>query len=118
MNMLADMPAAKIRILALHGRGSNGGVTRLQLRNLGISEAEYDVLYVDGPISSDRPGPGIAELEELVPGPGIRGFPTMMGYGRTVGRCVMQYAMPSSMYFRFCRTTARLMRCSASAKGD
>lgn len=69
MNMLADVPAAKIRILALHGRGSNGGVTRLQLRNLGISESEYDVLYVDGPISSDRPGPGIAELEELVPGP-------------------------------------------------
>lgn len=67
--MLTDVPAAKIRVLALHGRGSNGSVTRLQLRNLGVSEPEYEVLYVDGPISADRPGPGIEELEELVPGP-------------------------------------------------
>lgn len=69
MNVMMDVPTKKNRILALHGRGSNSSVTKLQLRNLGISEAEYEVLYVDGPISSDRPGPGIAELQELVRGP-------------------------------------------------
>lgn len=69
MSILIDRCASKVRILALHGRGSNSTVTRMQLKNLGLSESECEVFYANGPILANRPGPGIDGLEELVPGP-------------------------------------------------
>lgn len=64
-----ELPSPRLRVLALHGRGSNSEITRMQLLNLGISEAEYDIVYLDGPLREDAPGPGIAELAGLVAGP-------------------------------------------------
>ena len=64
-----ELPSPRLRVLALHGRGSNSEITRMQLLNVGISEAEYDIVYLDGPLREDAPGPGIAELAGLVAGP-------------------------------------------------
>lgn len=66
MNLLVEKCTARVRLLALHGSGSNSNVTKMQLENLGISESEYDVVYANGPISVNEPGPG---LEGLVSGP-------------------------------------------------
>ena len=40
----------KLKILALHGKSSNAEVTKLQLANLGITDCEYCIVYLDGPI--------------------------------------------------------------------
>ncbi|KDB08851.1 Long-chain-fatty-acid--CoA ligase [Burkholderia sp. lig30] len=69
MSTPAGRIVPKPKLLALHGRGSNGDVTRLQINNLGLSESDYEIRYVDGPITSSRPGPGVEELEGLVSGP-------------------------------------------------
>ncbi|MDR6232423.1 AMP-binding protein [Pseudomonas oryzihabitans] len=69
MSMSIGDSVSRIRILALHGRGSNSDVTRMQLKNLGLSESDYDVVYANGPLSADMPGPGIEALEGLVSGP-------------------------------------------------
>lgn len=66
LNPLIEKRSAKVRLLALHGSGSNSAVTRMQLENLGISDAGYDVVYATGPIAVNEPGPG---LEGLVSGP-------------------------------------------------
>ena len=60
---------AKTKILVLHGRGSNEQVTRMQLENLKLQNSEFDVVYVNGPILEDEPGPGIADINGLVTGP-------------------------------------------------
>ena len=62
-------PAARMRILALHGSGSNSEVTKIQLDNISFLKSEYDVIYANGPISTQQPGPGLSELEGLVTGP-------------------------------------------------
>ncbi|MGE7955226.1 AMP-binding protein [Pseudomonas sp. NPDC089530] len=67
--MIKDAPASTFRILALHGRGSNSDVTRMQLKNLGLNESEYEVVYANGPLPADRPGPGMEDWHELIPGP-------------------------------------------------
>ncbi|WP_045883392.1 AMP-binding protein [Pseudomonas chlororaphis] len=67
--MIKDAPASRFRILALHGRGSNNDVTRMQWKNLGLNESEYDIFYLNGPLPSHRPGPGIEEFEDLIAGP-------------------------------------------------
>lgn len=66
MNLLVEKRSARVRLLALHGSGSNSAVTKMQLENLGISDAEYDVVHATGPIPVNEPGPG---LEGLVSGP-------------------------------------------------
>ncbi|WP_415259672.1 AMP-binding protein [Pseudomonas chlororaphis] len=76
VSMIKDAPASKFRILALHGRGSNGDVTRMQLKNLGLSEAEYDVFYANGPLLADRPGPGMENLQALMCGPWYSWLPS------------------------------------------
>lgn len=66
-----DGSTTRLKLLALHGKGSNGTITRMQLDNLGLSESEYDIVYANGPIAEDEPGPGIsgAGIEQLVSGP-------------------------------------------------
>lgn len=56
----------KIKILALHGKASNGKVTQLQLANLGILNKDYDIIYLDGPLEEEDGDP---EITELVNGP-------------------------------------------------
>jgi acyl-CoA synthetase (AMP-forming)/AMP-acid ligase II/peptidoglycan/LPS O-acetylase OafA/YrhL len=58
-----------MKILALHGSGSSSEVTRIQLDNIGLLQSEYDVIYANGPISTQQPGPGLTEIEGLVTGP-------------------------------------------------
>jgi len=70
-----------VRLLALHGSGSNKDVTKMQLENLGVSEPEYDIVYANGPISVDNSGPGIAEIEGLISGPWYSWLPQVMGEG-------------------------------------
>lgn len=60
---------SKPRLLALHGRGSNSDVTKLQLSNLGLLNSEYQITYLEGPVVADRPGPGVEGLAGLVSGP-------------------------------------------------
>ncbi|OLF54048.1 AMP-binding protein [Pseudomonas chlororaphis] len=67
--MIKDASVSIVRILALHGRGSNGDVTRIQLKNLGLNESEYEVVYANGPLPVDAPGPGMDDLQALIPGP-------------------------------------------------
>ena len=80
MNIL-EGPTSKVRLLALHGSGSNRDVTKMQLENLGVSEPEYDVVYANGPVSVDKSGPGIAEIEGLISGPWYSWLPQVMGEG-------------------------------------
>ncbi|GLS26381.1 AMP-binding protein [Marinibactrum halimedae] len=72
--------AAKVKLLALHGSGSNSHVTQLQLENLTINETEFDITYLNGPISTDQPGPGIKELDGIFTGPWFSWFPTNIDY--------------------------------------
>ena len=69
MNTPARRIASKPKLLALHGRGSNSDVTRLQINNLGLLESDYEIHYLNGPITSGRPGPGVESLEGLGSGP-------------------------------------------------
>jgi hypothetical protein len=73
--MLKDSSLKK-RVLALHGSGSNSSVTEIQLRNLGISNSEFDILYINGPIVAAKPGPGLEELGALVGGPWYSWLPS------------------------------------------
>ncbi|MRV72593.1 AMP-binding protein [Duganella sp. FT92W] len=66
MNTPTELSRAKPRLLALHGSGSNRAVTAMQLENLGISAAGYDVIHVEGTLAVNEPGPG---LQGLVAGP-------------------------------------------------
>jgi len=54
------------RILALCGAKSNNEVTRLQLENLNITEANFDIFFLHGPIIEDDGGEG---LQGMVHGP-------------------------------------------------
>ena len=56
----------KPRLLALHGMGSNKDVTKRQLRNLGITEELFTIVYLNGPVNETHEGPG---LEGLFEGP-------------------------------------------------
>ncbi len=72
-----DGNSARMRLLALHGRGSNSDITRMQLHNLGVQGENYEVVYLDGPILVDKPGPGVEASES---GPWYSWFPnTEMG---------------------------------------
>ncbi len=42
---------SKVKVLALHGRGSNEHVTRMQLKNLDLQSSQFDVVYVNGPMN-------------------------------------------------------------------
>jgi hypothetical protein len=59
-------PNFRPRILALHGARSNDSVTMMQLENLCITEEDYDIVYMRGPIEVEEGDP---ELEGLVYGP-------------------------------------------------
>lgn len=59
--------ARKPRLLALHGAGSNQGVTKRQLKNLGIDEDLFEIFYLHGPLKSDSAGLGLTE--SVVNGP-------------------------------------------------
>ena len=59
-------PSTKPRVLALHGKASNGEVTKLQLTNLGITEQHYHIVFLEGPIVEDD---GDAEVTDFVAGP-------------------------------------------------
>jgi hypothetical protein len=56
----------KLRLLALHGKASNGEVTMLQLANLGVTDDKYDIVYLNGPIVEEDGDP---EITEFVVGP-------------------------------------------------
>ena len=67
--MVAPSPATgspPIRLLALHGSGSNRQVTQLQLNNLGLLRPQYHILYLHGPRPLDQPGLGVGAG---IPGP-------------------------------------------------
>ena len=57
--------SAKLRILALHGKASNGEVAKLQLANLGITEDDYSIVYLNGPILEKD---GDSEIRDLCVG--------------------------------------------------
>ena len=57
---------AKPRLLALHGMGSNKEVTKRQLRNLGITEELFTLVFLNGSVKAAQEGPG---LEGLFEGP-------------------------------------------------
>jgi hypothetical protein len=59
-------PSTKTRVLALHGKASNGEVTKLQLANLGITEQHYHIVFLDGPIVEEDAD---AEVTDFVAGP-------------------------------------------------
>ncbi|WP_130930816.1 AMP-binding protein [Pseudomonas sp. Sample_24] len=67
---------SRIRLLALHGRGSNADISNLQLRNLGLSEDEFDICFMNGPIAVDKPGPGVETLGDRMTGPWYSWLPT------------------------------------------
>ncbi|WP_415882955.1 AMP-binding protein [Neptuniibacter sp. QD34_54] len=64
-------PASKPRLLALHGKGSNSKVTAMQLENLGVTDSEYEIVYLDAPTLVGCPGTGVDELakDNLVAAP-------------------------------------------------
>ncbi|XGB42847.1 MAG: serine hydrolase family protein [Nodosilinea sp. LVE1205-7] len=67
--MAAPSPAIAsppIRLLALHGSGSNRQVTQLQLNNLGLLRPQYHIFYLHGPRPLDQPGLGVGAE---IPGP-------------------------------------------------
>jgi len=57
-----DGSRARPRILAMHGARSNDEVTRLQLENLGITDDEYDIVYLKGGVEVEEGDPEIASL--------------------------------------------------------
>lgn len=67
---------ARVKLLALHGSGSNRDVTGIQLKNLGLDESDYEIIYADGPLLVEQPGFGIAELDGLVSGPWYSWLPS------------------------------------------
>jgi len=88
MDVRSASISPRLRILALHGRGSHSDVTRIQLHNLGLSPAEYDIVYLNGPFDTSNPGPGIEALGDLVSGPWhswLPGADRSPGTGRTDG---------------------------------
>jgi nicotinamidase-related amidase len=57
-----DSSQARPRILAMHGARSNDDITKLQLENLGITDDEYDIVYLTGGIEVEEGDPEIASL--------------------------------------------------------
>lgn len=45
-----------LRIVGLHGRGSNSVVTQFQLMNLGLRPSDYDIVCVNAPIKEEHAG--------------------------------------------------------------
>ena len=56
----------KIKILALHGKGSNKEVTTAQLKNLDITDDKYDITCLNGPLLDDEEN---SELLKMFNGP-------------------------------------------------
>jgi len=54
------------RILAMHGAKSNDEVTMMQLRNLGITDENYDIVYLRGNVKVEQ---GDESIAEIVQGP-------------------------------------------------
>lgn len=52
----------KPKVLALHGKKSNSEVTKLQLENLGITEDNYDIFYLNGLIEESKGDPTLLEF--------------------------------------------------------
>ena len=57
-----DGSGGRPRILAMHGAKSNDEVTRLQLENLGITDVDYDIVYLKGSIDVEEGDPDIASI--------------------------------------------------------
>jgi hypothetical protein len=55
-------PRLRPRLLALHGARSNSSVTQLQLENLRITDANYEIFHVNGPIEVPDGDPDLGEL--------------------------------------------------------
>ena len=56
------------------------------MENLGLSGPEYDVIYIDGPISVNKPH---ADIEGLVPGPWYSWFPKNTDAGELGSRITL-----------------------------
>ncbi|MEN9864428.1 MAG: hypothetical protein RL748_18, partial [Pseudomonadota bacterium] len=69
LSLLTKKSTARVKLLALHGSGSNRDISKLQLENLGLSGSDFDVVYANGPILAFQAGPGISAIEGLVNGP-------------------------------------------------
>ena len=54
--------AALLHLLALHGNRSNNDVTRLELENLGINAADYDISMLQVPLEVSDRNPDLGEL--------------------------------------------------------
>ncbi|CAI1858233.1 AMP-binding protein [Serratia fonticola] len=61
--ILQEELSPKLNFLAMHGRGSNSEITKLQLSNLNLLGAEFDFSYLNGPIIVDEPGNGLEGLK-------------------------------------------------------
>ena len=58
----SHIPKTKSKILALHGKGSNKTITKLQLQNLELDDQDFDVTYLNGTISVPSPDSSLNEL--------------------------------------------------------
>lgn len=65
-NLLPPKAHYRPRILAMHGARSNDEITRLQLENLGITQDDYDIVFLRGGIEVEE---GNEETAGLVHGP-------------------------------------------------
>lgn len=74
------------RILAMHGAQSNDEVTRLQLEHLGITQEEYDIVYLRGGVEVEE---GHEDIVGLVRGPYYSWFAREDGTG-AMGRSVVE----------------------------
>ena len=52
----------RLRVLALHGKGSNNEITKSQLTNLGITEDKYEIVYMHGPLLDEEDNPDLVEF--------------------------------------------------------
>jgi len=66
INTSPRVRSRKLRILALHGKKGNNKVTKLQLKNLQITEDQYDIVYFNGLIEEKDGNP---DHPEVVDGP-------------------------------------------------
>ncbi|MGY3958527.1 AMP-binding protein [Aeromonas popoffii] len=64
--ILSANRSTKVKLLAMHGNGSNSTITELQLSNLDLVMPKFQFVYLNGPTPVDEPGIG---LEGLGSGP-------------------------------------------------
>lgn len=78
------------KILALHGRGSNNIITKLQLQNLELNGQDYNVTYLEGSIQVNQPDSLLTELNGVVEGPWFSWLPSQSDWGNLDASVLLQ----------------------------